>query len=68
MSGTTRKEQIEAEIRGLDQLIRANDYIGVKIAMGRATKEDYAEQIAESEKMAEKINELRAELEKMDAE
>ena len=36
MEAMTR-EQIEAEIRGLDQLMREKDYIGTKIAMGRAT-------------------------------
>ena len=34
MEAMTR-EQIEAEIRGLDQLMREKDYIGTKIAMGR---------------------------------
>ena len=34
------REQIEAEIRGLDQLMREKDYIGTKIAMGRATIEE----------------------------
>ena len=34
MSNTTMtREQIEEEIRNLDQLMRANDYIGTKIAM-----------------------------------
>ena len=52
------REQIEEEIRGLDQLMRKNDYIGIKIAMGRATREEYAEQIAESEAWAKRKNEL----------
>lgn len=60
MNGNMTREQIEAEIRALDQLMKANDYIGTKIAMGRATKEEYAKEIAESEKMAERKNELEA--------
>ena len=60
------REQIEAEIRGLDQLMRANDYIGTKIAMGRATIEEYAEEIAESDRMAARKNELNAMLKEMD--
>lgn len=69
MSNTTMtREQIEGEIRALDQLMRANDYIGTKIAMGRATKEEYAEEIAKSEEWAERKNELQAMLDEMDAE
>ena len=60
VSTTMTREQIEAEIRGLDQLMRENDYIGIKIAMGRATKEEYAAEIAKSEEMAKRKNELMA--------
>lgn len=68
MNENMTREQIEAEIRALDQLMKANDYIGTKIAMGRATKEEYAKEIAESEKMAERKNELEAMLENMNDE
>ena len=60
------REQIEAEIRGLDQLMREMDYIGTKIAMGRATIEEYAKEIAESDRMAARKNELNAMLKEMD--
>ena len=60
------REQIEAEIRGLDQLMREKDYIGTKIAMGRATIEEYAKEIAESDRMAARNNELNAMLKEMD--
>lgn len=66
MSEVMTREQIEAEIRSLDQLMKANDYIGTKIAMGRATIEDYAEEIAQSEVMAERKNELETILKEMD--
>ena len=59
------REQIEAEIRGLDQLMREKDYIGTKIAMGRATIEEYAEEIAESDRMAARktvLNAMRTEM------
>lgn len=36
--------------------LRELDYIGVKIATGRARKADYSEQIAEMEQLAEAIN------------
>lgn len=68
MSGNMTREQIEAEIRAVDQLMKANDYIGTKIAMGRATKEEYAKEIAESEKLAERKNELEAMLENLNDE
>lgn len=66
MDKSVKREQIEAEIRGLDQLMRKNDYIGTKIAMGRATKEEYAEEIAASEKMAKRKDELMLMLKEMD--
>ena len=68
MNENMTREQIEAEIRAVDQLMRANDYIGTKIAMGRATKEEYAKEIAESEKLAERKNELVAMLENLNNE
>ena len=68
MNGNMTREQIEAEIRAVDQLMKANDYIGTKIAMGRATKEEYAKEIAESEKLAERKNELEAMLENLNNE
>lgn len=68
MNENMTREQIEAEIRAVDQLMKANDYIGTKIAMGRATKEEYAKEIAESEKLAERKNELVAMLESLNNE
>lgn len=63
MSEVMTRERIEEEIRGIDQILKKNDYIGIKIAMGRATKEEYAEEIAKSEEMAKRKNELEAMLE-----
>ena len=60
MAEMMNRKQIEEEIRGLDQLMRSNDYIGIKIAMGRATKEEYAEEIAKSEEWAKRKSELQA--------
>lgn len=68
MNENMTREQIEAEIRAVDQLMKANDYIGTKIAMGRATKEEYAKEIAELEKLAERKNELAAMLENLNDE
>lgn len=58
----TRRNEIEAEIRALEQLISQHDYIGVKIAMGRATADEYAEEIAQSNEWAARIEALRKEL------
>lgn len=48
--------QIEEEFRRLD-------YIGIKIATGRATVAEYAQEIARMEELAEEKNEITAELE-----
>ena len=67
MEETRTREEILAEINGYEQLLKAQDYIGVKIAEGRATVADYAEEIAQADEWAAKIRELREELEEMDA-
>ena len=60
----------QAEIQMLKQELANYDYIGVKIAMGVATIDDYKEQIAYTEELRAKIRELegtpeeRAEIEK----
>ena len=48
----------EQQINSLKEELLEYDYIGVKIAMGVATKEEYAEQIAYTEKIREQIREL----------
>lgn len=51
----------QAEIQMLKQELANYDYIGVKIAMGVATIDDYKEQIAYTEKLRTKIRELEGE-------
>lgn len=51
----TEKEQLE-------QWLRDHDYIGTKIATGRATVEEYATEIAEMIVKANRINEIDEEL------
>lgn len=48
----------EQEIARLKAELTQYDYIGVKIAMGVATKEEYAEQIAYTETIREQIRQL----------
>ena len=52
------KPDPQAEIQMLKQELANYDYIGVKIAMGVATIDDYKEQIAHTEELREKIREL----------
>lgn len=49
---------LEDEKRVLEQWLRDHDYIGIKIATGRATVEEYAEEIEEMKRKAERINEI----------
>ena len=46
------------EIERLKQELATYDYIGVKISMGVSTREEYADKIAYTETLREKIREL----------
>ena len=75
-SGSTRRFQIvtvsepteeekqiveyQTELREKEQWLTAHDYIGVKIATGRATVDDYAAEIATMTEYAARVEELRA--------
>lgn len=52
----------EARLNALRQLLAQHDYIGIKIATGRATREEYAAEIAIMTKWAAEINELEMEI------
>lgn len=52
------KPDPQAEIQMLKQELTNYDYIGVKIAMGVATTEEYQEQIAYTEELRAKIRAL----------
>ena len=52
----------EDKINTLKQELEKYDYIGVKIAMGVATKEEYTEQIAYTETIREQIRQLESEI------
>lgn len=61
----TWEEQQEI-LQKLDSLyleIKRYDYIGIKIATGVSTIEDYAEQIAHMEELRTQIRELEAKIE-----
>lgn len=55
------REERRARMVELETWFRNHDYIGVKIATGRATPEDYAEEIALMKQHAEELDSLRIE-------
>ena len=56
--GRERLFELSAEKAKLEAWLSAHDYIGVKIATGRATIDDYATEIAEMTEKANRINEI----------
>lgn len=57
-----RKQELISEKVELEAWLKAHDYIGVKIATGRATIDDYADEITLMTEKAERINEIDREL------
>ena len=53
-----RRQALQSEKADLEAWLSAHDYIGVKIATGRATIDDYADEIALMTEKAERINEI----------
>ena len=53
-----RRQALQTEKAELEAWLKEHDYIGVKIATGRATVEEYANEIAEMTEKAERINEI----------
>ena len=52
----------EDRINSLKRELEKYDYIGVKIAMGVATKEEYADEIAYTEELRKQIRQLESEI------
>ena len=57
-----RKQALQAEKATLETWLKDHDYIGTKIATGRATIEEYTSEIAEMTEKANRINEIDSEL------
>ena len=53
-----RRQALQTEKAELEAWLSAHDYIGVKIATGRATVEEYATEIEKMTDKAERINEI----------
>ena len=60
-----RRQALQSEKADLEAWLKAHDYIGVKIATGRATIEEYANEIAEMTEKANRINEIDSILESL---
>lgn len=58
-----RRQALQTEKAELESWLRNHDYIGTKIATGRATIDDYSDEIALMNEKAERINEINALLE-----
>ena len=58
----TERDTKLARFYELDRNLKSYDYIGIKIATGRATKEQYATQIAQMTEWAEELDKLKKEL------
>ena len=53
-----KRQALVEEKAQLETWLKEHDYIGTKIATGRATVEEYATEIAEMKEKAERINEI----------
>ena len=60
-----RRQALQTEKAELEAWLKEHDYIGVKIATGRATIEEYANEIAEMTEKANRINEINELLESL---
>lgn len=60
-----RRQALQTEKAELEAWLKAHDYIGTKIATGRATIEEYAIEIEEMTEKANRINEIEAILESL---
>lgn len=58
----TEADRLRERLYQIEEEFRKLDYIGVKIATGRATVAEYAQEIARMEELAEEKNEIMSEL------
>lgn len=57
--------EVNSQIYAIDNEFKDLDYIGIKIATGRATIDEYTEEIARMTELADKKNELENELKEL---
>lgn len=63
----TEEDKLNLKLGQLKYELSQLDYIGVKIATGRATKEEYAEEIARMNELAAEVNQVNEQLETLKA-
>ena len=63
----TELQDLYARRNALIQCLHRHDYIGVKIAMGRATTDDYADEIADSEAWATELGDINQQIADLEA-
>jgi len=64
----TEKDKLQEELWDAENKLREMDYIGTKIATGRATIEEYADKIALMSELAQKVDELRTKIAQLEEE
>lgn len=70
MNSQEIQKQIDAKngrINDLDIALQSKDYIGIKIAMGRATKTEYKDEIAQCDAWGKEKNDLLLEVAELKA-
>lgn len=63
---STEKDKLNQELWEYKNKLQSLDYIGVKIATGRATIEEYADKIALMNEYANKVNEIQAKIDALE--
>lgn len=64
----SEKERLQQELWDAENQLKEMDYIGTKIATGRATIEEYADKIALMSELAEQVSNLREQIKALDEE
>jgi len=63
----TELELLYQELYEVQSWLSAHDYIGTKIATGRATKKDYAEEIAQMTEYAERVSTIKERIKELES-
>lgn len=66
--GLPKGAQFTEQLEEAEKEIAKYDYIGIKIAMGVATKKEYAEEITYTESIRQVIREIEQDIEKLSEE
>ena len=56
------RNRLQAELYKINSRLHERDHIGINIATGRGTKEEYAIEIAEIQRFADRKNEILIEM------